>query len=104
MRPRLKTIRYNGNRCFALAYEDGLTTELDFSNYLNGRRGPMIDPLGEERFFAQAFIEDGVLTWPNDYDVCPDVLRDWAEMGRILSAEETAGKVAESRHEPSGIG
>jgi hypothetical protein len=51
MKPRLKTIRYNGDRCFALAYEDGLTTELDFSDYLIGRRGPMIEPLGEDRFF-----------------------------------------------------
>lgn len=104
MRPRLKTIRYNGDRCFALAYEDGLTTELDFSDYLNGRRGPMIEPLGEERFFAQAFIDHGVLTWPNGYDVCPDVLRSWAEAGRILSQHETAGRVAVSRPEPTAIG
>ena len=104
MRPRLKTIRYNGDRCFALAYEDGLTTELDFSDYLNGRRGPMIEPLGEGRFFAQAFIDHGVLSWPNGYDVCPDVLRSWAEAGRILSQHETAGRVAVSRPEPTAIG
>ena len=104
MRPRLKTIRYNGDRCLACAYEDGLTAELDFSAYLTGRSGPMIDPLGEERFFAQAFIDHGVLTWPNGYDVCPDVLRAWCEAGRILSAEETAGRVARSGPAPAVIG
>lgn len=103
MRPRLKTIRYNGDRCLALAYEDGLTAELDFSGYLTGRRGPMIDPLGEESFFAQAFIDHGVVTWPNGYDVCPDVLRAWSEAGRILPQEETTGRIAESRPAPVAI-
>ncbi|MSU48875.1 MAG: DUF2442 domain-containing protein [Opitutus sp.] len=100
MRPRLKTIRYNGDRCLAFAYEDGLTAELDFSAYLNARNGPMIDPLGEEKFFAQAFIDHGVLTWPNGYDVCPDVLHTWCEAGRILSPDETTSRVAQSRSAP----
>jgi hypothetical protein len=64
----------------------------------------MIDPLGEERFFARAFIDHGVLTWPNGYDVCPDVLRTWCEAGRILSAEETEGRIAQSRPAPAAVG
>jgi len=104
MRPRLKTIRYNGDRCLALAYEDGLTAELDFSAYLAGRRGPMIEPLADQHFFAQAYIDHGVLSWPNGYDICPDVMRIWAESGRILSPEETSARDAESRPAPVAIG
>ncbi|MBI4623107.1 MAG: DUF2442 domain-containing protein [Verrucomicrobia bacterium] len=104
MRPRLKTIRYNGDHRLAFAYEDGLAAELDFSAYLTGRSGPMIAPLGEERFFAQAFIDHGVLTWPNGYDVCPDILRAWCEAGRILSREETDGRVAQSLPSPAATG
>ena len=38
------------------------------------------------------------------YDVCPDVLRAWCEAGRILSHEETAGRVAQSPSVPVAAG
>ncbi len=42
-------------------------------------------------------MDHGVLTWPNGYDVCPDVLRLWAEAGSILSQAETDRRCAEHR-------
>ena len=97
MRPKLTTLRHNGDFRLAFTYEDGLVVELDFGDHLAGRSGPVIEPLQDERFFARAFIEHGVLTWPNGYDVCPDVLRVWAEAGSILSAGETDRRCAERR-------
>ena len=88
MRPRLKSIRYNGDFRFSVAYDNGLTSELDFDAYLATHRGPMTEPLREEDFLGQAFIDHGVMTWPNGYDICPDVLLAWCEAGRILSREE----------------
>ncbi|MBI4324751.1 MAG: hypothetical protein HY674_05750 [Chloroflexi bacterium] len=31
----------------------------------------------------------GSVVWPNDYDVCPDVLRFWCEVGHAASPAET---------------
>ena len=95
MRPALKTLRANGEFRLALAYDDGLATELDFQAWLAALHGPMIEPLRSERFFAQAFIDHGVLTWPNGFDVCPDVLRVWCEQGRILSPAETQASLVQ---------
>jgi len=94
MRPRLKTIRPDGDRRVAFAYEDGLAAELDFAAYLDSRHGPMLEPLREPTFFARAFIDHGVLTWPNGYDICPDVLRVWCEAGRTLPIETTTARLA----------
>lgn len=95
MRPNLKTLRHNGDFRIAFSYEDGLVVELDFAEHLSGRSGPMIELLQDERFFSQAYIDHGALTWPNGYDVCPDVLRVWSEAGSILSAKETDRRCAE---------
>jgi hypothetical protein len=86
-------LRNNGDHRLAFAYDDGLVAELDFASYLNDRHGPMVEPLAEPGFFAQAFIDHGVLTWPNGYDICPDVLRAWCEAGRILPREETEARL-----------
>jgi hypothetical protein len=100
MRPALKNIRHHGDFRIALAYEDGLVAELDFREHLENRSGPMIEPLQDQDYFSQATIDHGVLTWPNGYDVCPDVLRLWAEAGRVLGAAETnarcAGRIEQS--------
>ena len=103
MRARLKSIRYNGDFRFAFAYDDGLTAELEFSSYSNGRKGPMIEAMADETFFSQAFIDHGVLTWPNGYDVCPDVLRAWCEAGRILSRDETGALLAQGERAPANV-
>lgn len=97
MRPKLKTLRHNGDFRMAFIYEDGLVVELDFREHVASRSGPIAEPLQDERFFSKAFIDHGVLTWPNGYDVCPDVLRVWAEAGAILSPGETDARCAEHR-------
>jgi hypothetical protein len=97
MRPKLLSLRHTGDFRIAFTYEDGLVAELDFSDHVTARSGPMIEPLQEEVFFVQAFLDHGVLTWPNGYDVCPDVLRAWAEAGTILTPAETNLRCADRR-------
>ena len=87
--PDLKLLRHTGDFRIAVAFTDGLVTELDFSELLKGPDGPMLEALQNEAFFGQAFIDHGIVTWPNGYDVCPDVLRFWAESGRVTSQAET---------------
>ena len=90
MRSRLKSMRNNGDFKIAFTYEDGLVAELDFKRHVEQMRGPIAEPLADEAFFGQAFIDHGVVTWPNGFDICPDVLRFWCENGRVCSDEETS--------------
>ena len=86
---RLKALRYNGDFRLSLHFGDGFVAELDFADWTRTLRGPVGEPLQSELSFAQAFIDHGVLCWPTGYDICPDVLRYWAEMGNVCSEEET---------------
>jgi hypothetical protein len=83
-----KVIPVGGHRV-DLEYSDGLLATLDFSEYLSRRSGPLLEQLRDESFFAKVRDDDGVLTWPNGYDICPDVLRFWCEQGVVCSQEET---------------
>ncbi len=66
----------------SLRFEDGFITELDFSPWLAKRdAGPLRKPLRDLRHFSQVYLDHGVLTWPNGYDLAPETVRAWAELG-----------------------
>jgi Protein of unknown function (DUF2442) len=53
-----------------LRFTDGREGVRDLSEILD-RNGPMIVPLKDPAFFARVFIESGVPTWPNGFDLDP---------------------------------
>ena len=70
-------VRPAGGHLLRIAFSDGRSGRHDFSD-LAARRGPMVSPLADPAFLGRAFVEDGVLTWPNGYDW--DTAALWAEM------------------------
>ena len=66
--------RYVGGLRLRVAFSDGQAGELDFGPILGD--GPMVEPLRSEAYFARAFVENGILTWPNGYDLDPNRLHD----------------------------
>lgn len=79
---RLTSIRLLGEHRLCLHFPDGFIAELDMLSHLESRRSGMSDPLLSEQFFKQVFLDDGVLTWPNGFDLDPTAVRTWAEGGR----------------------
>lgn len=57
-----------GGSRLRVAFSDGSAGEHDFSDIFD-EPGPMVEPLRDEDFFARVFIEMGVLTWPNGFDM-----------------------------------
>lgn len=51
-----------------LAFSDGSVGEHDFTSLVEGG-GRMVEPLRDPAFFARAFVEMGVPTWPNGFDL-----------------------------------
>lgn len=78
-----------GGHRLSVVYSDGLSATLDFSEYLSHRSGPLVEQLRPASFFSSVRVDNGLLAWPNGYDICPDVLRFWCERGVVCSQEET---------------
>ena len=51
-----------------VAFSDGSFGEHDFGPLIEDG-GPMVEPLRDAGFFARVFVEMGVPTWPNGFDV-----------------------------------
>lgn len=50
-----------------IVFSDGTEGVLDLSEYI--KPGPVTGPLMDPAFFARVFIEAGVPTWPNGFDI-----------------------------------
>jgi len=59
----------DGHRLW-VRFSDGSEGVRDFSEILS-RGGPMVEPLKSQKYFARAFVERGVPTWPNGFDLDP---------------------------------
>ncbi len=55
-------------------FNDGSVGVQDFTAMVN-EPGPIIEPLRDEAYFALVFLEFGVPTWPNGFDIAPEWLR-----------------------------
>ncbi|SKB02851.1 Protein of unknown function [Prosthecobacter debontii] len=80
--------RVTGDHQIAVRFRDGVVAELNLSDWLLAQTGPMVMPLHSPAFFADMDIDDGVLTWPNGYDLDPVTVRHWAEHGACEKADQ----------------
>src|ERR1017187_2135373 len=94
--PRIIGLEFLGDFRARLAFSDGFAGTLDLQPVIVGE---LFQPLKDAAIFRQATIQHGTLVWPNDADLCPDVLRYWCEIGRVCSqAELDAAFASEGQH------
>jgi hypothetical protein len=76
----IRAVEHLGGYRLRLTFGDGLTSDVDVSEKLSGRLGPVFEPLRDVKFFAQVQVdaELGTVVWPNGADLAPEVLHDQA--------------------------
>lgn len=85
---KVKSVRLISGCRLKLVFCDGFVGELDLSPLIRAPRGPMEVALQDPNLFGGVHLDGGTVAWPNGYDICPDVLRYWCEIGRVCSQEE----------------
>ncbi len=58
-----------------LHFSDETEGEWDFSHVI-AEKGSMVEPLRNPKYFARVFLQIGVLTWPNGFDLDSIALHD----------------------------
>lgn len=54
-------------------FENNVVKTFDFKPLFR-KQGCMLEPLRNIDYFKKVFLEMGVPTWPNGYDICADVV------------------------------
>lgn len=89
--PKIVSVTPAGGHRLHIAFDDDAHGVHDFA-WLFERVGPMNEPLRDPAYFAQVFLENGALTWPNGYDLSPWNTRKRMEDAGELKAREVAAE------------
>ena len=66
-----------------LQFSDGTEGVRDFADMI-AEGGPMVEPLRDPAFFSRVFIDDGIVTWPNGFDLDSIALHDEMKRAGLL--------------------
>ena len=64
----VRKVRAVGGHKLWVLFSDGSEGVRNFSDLI-AKGGPRVEPLKSPEFFARVFVESGVPTWPNGFDV-----------------------------------
>ena len=73
---RVADVRALPNYALAVRFADGTEGEVDLSRLVHGLNAGIFAALRDPALFAQAAVEDGVVTWPSELDLAPDAMYD----------------------------
>jgi hypothetical protein len=96
----IKGVRATGGYRLRVVFQDGYIGEVDLWPLFEKPRGPLTEAFRDPAFFAKAFVDLDAAAWPNGYDICPDVLRYYCELGRVCTREELAAALDQPELSP----
>jgi hypothetical protein len=74
----IRAVEHLGGHRLRLTFADGLIGDVDLTDRLAGRVGPMFEPLRDVGYFARVVVDEelGTIVWPNGADLAPDALHE----------------------------
>ncbi|MDD5675180.1 MAG: DUF2442 domain-containing protein [Chitinivibrionales bacterium] len=81
-------IEYRKNYTYLVVFDDGVSGEVDFTEYLDF--GPVFQVLRDLSVFRSATIEGGTIAWPNGADIAPETLYEKTAIAVKNSLQQTA--------------
>jgi hypothetical protein len=69
--PQVVGAKYVKDFVVRTVFDDGTEKNVDISKWF---KGPVFEPLRNQRNFKKFFIEAGTLAWPNGVDIAPEAL------------------------------
>jgi len=74
--PMVVDAKYENGYRIRIVFSDGQRKMVDFESWLEG---PVFEPLRDQKYFQEFFIEGGTIVWPNGADIAPETLYDSKE-------------------------
>jgi len=75
--PSVIKAEYRGGYRIHLTFDDRSEATVDFRRWL---KGPVFEPLKDQRFFRRFFLDGWTVAWPNGADIAPETLYEYAEL------------------------
>jgi hypothetical protein len=69
--PQVVGARHISGFIISTRFDDGTEKYIDVSQWF---KGPVFEPLKDQKLFKKFFIEGGTLAWPNGVDIAPEAL------------------------------
>jgi hypothetical protein len=69
--PRVTKANLDRGFRIRVSFSDRTSKVVDFRPWL---RGPIFEPLKDERYFARFVVDGGTVAWPNGADIAPETL------------------------------
>jgi hypothetical protein len=91
----IKEVRATGGYRLHVVFKDQYIGEVDLWPLFEKPRGPLTEVFQDPAFFAKVFVDLDAAAWPNGYDIDPDVLRYYCDIGRVCTREELAAAFAQ---------
>jgi hypothetical protein len=77
--PSVIRAEYLGDYRIRLAFNDGVESTVDFSEWLHG---PVFEPIKDQGYFQRFFLDGGTVVWPNGADIAPETLYERARSSK----------------------
>lgn len=84
---KLSSCKPVGNLRLSLSFSDGSAGIWDAADLLGSKDTPLTIPLRDPEAFANAFIDNGALAWPNGLELAPWTLHAEMKAGGLLKGQ-----------------
>lgn len=95
---RVKSVEYIDGYKVKLTFTNLKVKIVDLAYIFNGNAGHYFEPLRDLKRFKEVYCDYGTICWPNEADLCPDLLYKLGEdVARPVQKRKRSSKMSRTR-------